>query len=195
MITASPIAANIDSLIKDWTEKERAEILSALLKASVGYVRVTGNTWAMIFSGNAAAKGLSSFVTRVQLKMRRNKLVILEPSFERIEHENIIETICAKISKTWWKTTIIEPQRTIYKKIEHKSMIIIPRSFWRVRRAFIGADCVFPFDSNFSGDVFGPQTQIDFPDLLDCGLDVTLQIENTTAQEMPFCAVILGEKE
>lgn len=191
---------DVDRLIDGWSYEARLEVLAALINnTSISCVQLdkATSTRCLIICGKVPAKTSSVLVSRSPIRMTSCKLVILEPSFEKIERESSVETICAKIqtTKTWWgskTSSIIEPQKTVSRTVEHKTTITVPRSIWRLRGMFVGSDCALPLAMPVSGDLFGPGSDMRIGARCEAGLDVTLMIENTTEQEMPFHAVVLG---
>jgi len=181
----------VDKLIEGWTQGERLEMLAALTKLSVGCIQIdkATNTWALSFRGHIPAKGTGCVIARSYTRLNPSRLHILEPSFERVERE-IIAPRYETVEKWWGRTTtsVIEPAKII----EHKSIITVPRSIWRLRAVFIGANAQFPSETDLPGDLFGPNSQLKFADTCEPGLDITLQVHNNTEQEMPFHAAILG---
>ncbi len=193
---------DVNKLIDGLTHEKRLEFLAAFINIPIACVQLdkATNTWCLIICGKVPARMNGSIVTRCPIRLLSPRLVILEPTFEQIEHEMITETICAKIqtTPTWWggsRVSILEPQRTLHRVIEHKTTVTVPRSIWRLRGLFVGADCAMPLDAAVAGDLFGPNSDMRFGTACEAGLDVTLNVENITEQEMPFHAVILGVRD
>lgn len=185
----------VNKLIEGWTQAERQDICGALTKLSVGTIKIDDvtNTWMqMLKADSIPAKCSQAVQSRVYIPMKPAKLVILQPQFEQVEYEDIIERREAKIEKTWWRTRVVTAEVRIDHRIEHKRVVTVPRAIWRIRAAFVGAAPQFPIETDISGDMFGPDGTLAFGSMLQPGLDVTLQVENTTSQAMPFYAVLLG---
>lgn len=186
---------DVNGLIEKWTQEERAAIYGALEKINLGScVKLDdspNHVYCLRFKGDIPAKSCGAVSNRAFMALKPGKLVILETTFEQITHEVTITS--AKIEKKWWRTRIIEPQRTT--TTEHKKLVTVPRSTWRIRGAFMGANVQFPTQQDISGDLFGPDGQFRFLHGCPAGIDITLQVENLTSQAMPFYAVLLAEEQ
>lgn len=174
----------ISALIENWTQEERGSISGALMSLRVGAVKLddTTNTWCMPMAQNIPAKSTQAVSARGYVGMKPSKLVILEPAMEIIEREEIVTE--AKMQRAWWGTRCLEPLTS--RTIEHKRVVHVPRAIWRVRSMFIGAQAQLPTEKDIAGDLFGPEGTLTLPDAIIPGLDVTICIENTTSQAMPF---------
>lgn len=189
----SPIEANI--MIDGWTMAERQILQAELMKLSIGQFKLDGelHTSCISLSGEVEPKQTSYITQRCYVTMKVGRLVILEPSYEHIEREYVQSTFESKWN--WFRrrtTRELTPQRTI----EHSTIRTVPRSAWRVRSMFFGADAAFPTEQSISGDLFtpdgpyGPSTG--FGSVISCGIDATLCVENTTSQRLQFNAVLIG---
>jgi hypothetical protein len=186
----------IDKLIETWTQEERGLIHGALTSLRIGAVKLDAatNTWCMPMTRSIPAKATLAVEARGYIAMKPAKLIILEPQFEQVEIEVIVDHVIGKTEKTWWgwRTREIEPSITRERRIEHKRFVTVPRATWRVRGMFVGAESQLPTEKDIAGDLFGPEGTLALPSAIISGLDVTLLVENTTNQEMPFYAVVLG---
>jgi len=188
-------AIEANRLIDGWTMAERQIIQAELTKLAVGNIKLddaTG-TWALSLSGQVEPRATGAIMMRSYVSMKAKRLVILKPSYEHAETEYVE----ARLERKWtWRgprTTTIEPSRSI----THTTIRTVPRSAWRVRSLFFGADAQFPYEQSISGDLFGPDGKLSFDGdgfqgQIMCGIDVTMVVENMTNQRLPFNAVMIG---
>jgi hypothetical protein len=185
-------AFDVEKLISSWTQEERAKMYVALASFTVGNFKLAGteNTWCLPLKSTEpiAAKCMTTVVARNYKSMKPTKLLILEPTYESID--TVVLHKLAKTEKNWFRTRIVEPATS--ETYTTKRLVEIPRSTWRVRGMFIGADSMLPTERDISGDLFGPNGTLTFKNELHGGLDVSLAIENVTSEPLPFHAVLLG---
>lgn len=187
-------ATEIDKLIENWTQEERGKIHGALAKLTVGTFKIDDatNTWCMPMAATVGANMECCVSHRIYQQMKPAKLIILEPEVEIVETEVIVDHVAGKIEKTWWRTRDIEPPITRERRIEHRRIVTVGRGIWTVRGMFIGATCALPTEKDIGGDLFGPDGALAIGIAVQPGLDVSLMVKNTAAQELPFRAVLIG---
>ena len=184
-------AADANIMIDGWTMAERQIIQSELMKLSIGQIKLDDELHlsCLSLSGEIGPKQTGGVTARCYVTMKVLRLVILEPSYEHVE----TEYVDAVVEKKWFRRKVtVKPASQII----HTTIRTVPRSAWRVRSIFMGADAAFPSERSLGGDLFTPNGPFgittNFGAVINCGIDATICVENTTDRTLPFNAVLLG---
>lgn len=188
-----------------YTAQERLDMLKQLLQLHVGAVQLDGgDNWCIPVIADEIKPDCSLTVqVNPYLRFQPRKLIILEPTVEIVEREKtfaeapVFET---RTVRRWFKKHVERVPTTQTKAVctherEHRRLIALPRGVWRVHGAFVGQRLQFPSSAGFSGDAFGPDNEIRFPDVCEPGVWISLQVKNTSKTPAPFIAMLLGNAE
>ena len=175
-------------IIKKMTQEERRNVLGELLGLFAGAIPAGGKSdnWLVPFISENVAPECSVVITKYpNLLFQPRKLVIFEMPQEQVEIQRVEHEQSKGV--LWWKKNT--KQVTIF---EHKSIITIPRSIWRVQTILVGQLLQFPTCADIHGDAYGPDGTLTFSTVCAPNIGISLVVKNTYKTPAKFYGLVIG---